>query len=1399
MISRSKKVPTAIRSTHIAAEQKRQLLRRMLQQKGIQVEQVDRISPRLPGSSCPASFGQERLWLLNQLEPGEGTYNIPRAFHLQGPTDLIALEQSLNALIVQHEALRTTFHLVDDVPTQVIAPTLTLAVPFHDLSDMAPATAQEEVQRLLPIFASQPFDLSAGPLVQLTVMRLTPEEHVVVLVVHHIVSDGWSMGLMLEELSARYNARLSGKTLPIAPPRIQYADFALWQREWMQGPVLQQQIAHWEQQLSGEVPVLELPCDCPRGPKLTSRGHRENFSLSPELSQSVRELSRMNGVTVFMTLLTALQILLYRYTRQEDIVVGAPISGRNWKEVESTIGFFVNVLLLRTQLDPSASFIEILHKVRDTTNGAYAHQLIPIEWLLKKLNPHRWANQAELFRIMFVLQNNQTASLALSGTRVEQLPVFKGRALFDINWYMIETPGGLKGWIDYRNDLFEPASIVRLIESFTNLLEEVVNDPQQRISDLSLITKTTQRLMLVEWNNTDTTLSPEASVQERLEAQVAKTPEAVAVICGEQELTYADLNAQANQVAHYLRKHGVGPDVLVGLCFERSADMLITIFGILKAGGGYVPLDPTHPVERLAYTIDNTNMSFLFIQQKVLTTNPSLSLLLNRNIDKPSAQPPRHQEMEYPNCLIINFDEAWIEIRNESKENLESHVAAQNLAYVMFTSGSTGKPKGVMITHEGLINYLTWAVNTYEMENGHGALVHSSLGFDLTVTSLFGPLLVGKYVVLLLESEGVEGLVSILQHYKGFSLIKLTPSHLEVLNHLLPAEDIKGCSRSFVVGGEALVASSLTKLRNEDPEIRVINEYGPTETVVGSCIYEVPLDGAISGSVPIGRPIANTQIYIVDKFGKPVPPGVIGEVCIAGIGVARGYCNRPDLTADKFIPNPFNLLPGTRMYRTGDLARLRPDGNLEFFGRIDHQVKLRGHRVELEEIETVFNQHPSVRETATMVREDLPGEQRLVAYVVLSDTQNISLQDLRLFLKNRLPEFMVPSHFVTLRELPLTSNGKLDRKALPKPERSARAAESASLAPRDMVEQQLVQIWEDLLGISPIGIRDNFFDLGGHSLLAIGLTGHIKKVLHQEIPLSFLFEHPTIEQFAEILRQENWDSDSSSPLVSLHAKGPRTPFFCVHPIGGGVLCYSELARQLGSEQPFYGIQAVEEGKQIPELVSIEDLARYYIAHILLVQKEDPYCIGGWSVGGVIAYEIAQQLQRLGHQIRILTLIDCFTPGKTRMADLPHRDLLERFTSHLLSISKGDAATLLQGFGPYIDLEAALRHILGLAIQREALPPDTPFSLIVNHWRVYVRNRNALDQYVVKPYSGEIVFFKATNRDPSGRQDPEKDWEKYLTNAMVVHPLHGNHFTLLQTPHVQTLAETLTVHLLETVG
>ncbi|MBP5972964.1 amino acid adenylation domain-containing protein [Brasilonema sp. CT11] len=1035
---------------------------------------------------------QKRLWLLQQ----EGkVYYAHCAILLKGNLKVQVLEAALAQVINTHEILRTTFHRTRGlkIPIQVIsdlteitldAPHL-CSIPQHDWENRE--DSELELEKLCQSAIQQSFNWEQEPLLKKSLVKLSLNQHLLLISLPSLCADARTLQILMRDLSCCYAACLQGKELSNTP--LQYVDIAQWQNELLAANDPEAEADYWQKLDFSILKNLKFPFihepeeKSEFNPTLISR------QISRELAAKIEALAYQYQTSASVFFLACWEILLWRLTEQSDLIIGVTSNSRNnYEELQDSLGLLVKYLPLLCHLGDNYKFSQILATVEESIDEISESQ-DRFSWeQISELN----ANDSDVpfFPVCFEFESYSDKYTAgeVSFSIYKQYTCVEK---FKLKLSCIYKDDSLVAEYHYDANIFAPQDIKRLASQFETLLASVVKNPSGAIASFDIVSPTEREQLLVELNNTKTAAPQYQCIHHWFESQCDRTPDNIAVVYENQQLTYQQLNAQANQLAHHLQQMGVGPEVMVGICVERSLDMVVGLLGILKAGGAYVPLDPTYPQDRLAFILNDAQVSVLLTQNKLKPKFPENDL------------------------HIVYLDTDWGVISQETKKNPDSSVTALNLAYVIYTSGSTGKPKGTMIPHQGLVNYLNWCQKSYAVADGCGAPVNSSISFDATITSLFSPLLVGQKIVLLPEENEIESLSTVLRSTSNFSLVKITPAHLQILNQLLPSNKIAGQNRALIIGGEALLGKNLTVWRTYAPDTRIVNEYGPTETVVGCCVYEVSTETSLSGIVPIGRPIANTQLYILNKYLQPTPIGVPGELYIGGNGLARGYLNRPELTAEKFIPNPFSEQSATRLYKTGDLARYLPNGEIEYIGRIDHQVKVRGFRIELGEIEAHLSQHPAVRETVVVVREDSADSQRLVAYVVLQTEQTLTITELRSFLELKLPNYMVPATFVMLEALPLTPNGKVDRQALPVPGQIRPELEKAFIAPQTTVEKQLAVIWAQVLGLEKIGINDNFFELGGDSILSLQIISKANQAGLHLIPKQ-LFQHQTIAQLAAV-------------------------------------------------------------------------------------------------------------------------------------------------------------------------------------------------------------------------------------------------------------------------------------------
>jgi amino acid adenylation domain-containing protein len=1085
------------------------------------------------------------------LEPQSAAYNICRASRLIGDLNIPALEASLSEIVRRHEVLRSAFQVIDGRPLQITLPAPKFVLFLIDLRGRSGADREEEVQRLIKEEAARPFDLCGGLFLRGSLLRVGDDKHILILTTHHIVSDAWSMGILTRELWSLYEAYAAGKTTTLKDLPIQYADFASWQREWLQGEMLESQLSYWKNQLH-DIPIPNLLTDRTRPARQSFYGARQSITLSQSLTTAVNELSHRQSVTSFMTLLAAFLMLLHRYSGQDDVVLGSPIANRSRTEFDSLIGFFVNTLVLRADLSGNPPFSELLLRIRDMCLGAYAHQDLPFEKLVQELQPERDLSRNPLFQVIFVLQNATRPFTEFPGLRVELIASEANRSLFDLSLFLRERDGRFIGYFEYSTDLFERETIERMAGHFETLLEGIVADPDQPISRLPILTEAERHQILVEWNDTAADYPKDQCIHELFEAQVERTPDAIALEFEDKQVTYKELNRRANRLAHHLMSLGIAPEKLVGICIERSIEMVVGLLGILKAGGAYVPLDPSYPKERLRFMLEDSQVSVLLTQEKLVDDR---GWRMEHGDSRSSIFDPQLQ--------VVFLDRDLLTIERESTANPSSQIKSDNLAYVIYTSGSTGTPKGVAIEHRNTVALLHWAKEVFTADEIAGVLASTSICFDLSVFELFVPLSWAGKIVL------VENALSLREApLNGITLVNTVPSAMAAL---LAAGALPESVQVVNLAGEPLRPELVNQLYQTGTVENVYDLYGPSETTT----YSTFTRRTANGPATIGRPLVNTRVYVLDSNMQPVPIGVPGELYIGGAGVARGYLNRSELNKEKFINDPFSDDRGARLYKTGDLARYLPDANIEFLGRLDNQVKIRGFRIELGEIEGVLNQHPAVTESVVIASsfpsprrgrikvgvtlptngmlEEAPlslpspvegegvseSDRNLIAYLV-SNAEKPSEAELRRFLNEKLPDYMVPSLFIFLDALPLSPNGKIDRLKLPSLEESPRDLTSVPIPPRSELEELVANIWCDVLQIENLSVHDNFFALGGHSLLAIQVVSRLQEAFNKEVPLRLLFDAPTITDLTirceDLLK--NGQAPTLPPIVPVPRHGP---------------------------------------------------------------------------------------------------------------------------------------------------------------------------------------------------------------------------------------------------------------------
>jgi amino acid adenylation domain-containing protein len=1351
---------------------------------GLEAPPILPLSPEQRGPRPPLSFAQERLWFLDRLDSGSALYNVPIVLRIAGGLDVAALAAALGEVVRRHEALRTTFAFAADesggAPYQAVAEASAIPLPVVDLSAL-PAPSGEAA-RLAHEEAARPFDLAAGPLLRARLLRLADRDWHLELDFHHIVFDGWSLGVLIEELGALYPAFAEGRPSPLSELPVQYVDYAIWQRAWLGSGVLEIQRDYWTERLRGARTVLDLPTDRPRPPVQSFRGGSLALAIPADLAAGLEGLARREGATLFMVLLAGYQTLLSRLSGQSDLLVGSPVAGRGRREIERLIGLFVNTLVLRGEPDPGLPFRELLARDRATALGAYAHQDLPFERLVEELQTERSLSRAPIVQVVLALQNAVSwggGNLHLPGLTLEALPAEGGTAKVDLLLSIAPAPGGLAGVWEYAADLFDATTIGRLSRQLLTLLAGAVADPARPLAELPLLGEGERHQLVAEWNDTALPDASALRLHDLFAARVAADPGAVAVRFQGRSVTYGEMDARSARLAARLRRAGVGPESLVGIFAEEGVESLVGVLGVLRAGGGYLPLDPGHPRDRVAFMLGDAGVRALLVEPRLIDRLPEheAAIVPLAGLDEPDEPTEPTEDTEQQDASI-------------------AEATPDNLAYVIYTSGSMGRPNGVAVCHRSAVHLIRRAVEELEVGPHSRVLRSVSFSFDASVLETWLALATGAALCVATGEErlSTEALAALIRR-EEVSIMVATPA---VLGQLTPAE--LPSLRDITVGGDRCPAEVAARWSPPQSGLRrLFNCYGPTETTIYALAESC--EGPYRKEPPIGRPLPNYQGYLLDRAMRPVPVGVAGELYVGGAGVVRGYLGRPELTAERLVPDPFGGERGARLYKSGDLVRQLPDGRMEFLGRVDRQVKIRGLRIELGEIEAALGSHDEVRDAAVLVRDgrdgrDGHGDTQLVACVVPREGEGSRdfATALRDHLRGRLPEYMVPSRIAFLDALPLMPTGKVDRNALERMKLEPRPEDLERIEPRDVLEMRLAHIWEEVLDLPRVGVREDFFELGGHSLLAVRLLSRVQQELGRELPLTALFQSGTVERMAELLRR-GADSAPSS-LVPIQPAGAEPPLFFVHPAGGDVLCYAALARHLGPDQPFYGLQArgMEVEEPLPD--SLESAAASYMEELRRVQPVGPYRLGGWSLGGVIAFEMARQLTLEGEEVSLLAIVDS-APDVAAMEG-PEDDAgylmdIVRYVESLWGKDLRLESADLEGLGE----EEQLALVLERLREADFLPPGAGPERLGRILRVYRANSRNARRYTPGFYPGRVTLFRAADVPvealPGG---PDLGWGAVSERPVEVHAVPGTHLTLLAEGNVETLARRLRASLEE---
>lgn len=1305
----------------------------------------------------PASLAQRRFWVLDQLEPHNSAMNVAVRWRIEGDLSAQLIEQAFREIVERHETLRTYFVEVDGEPIQAVQSKVSFRVPSIDLTTRPESEAVAECDRIAQLEATTPFNLSIAPLIRVTHVRLRSDVAIVLVTAHHAVCDGWSIGVLAREMGVIAAALQSGRQHDLPDLPIAYGDYSAWQRQAIADDGLEPEVAYWSRALAG-FEFFEMPTDFPRRSSPGSRGAIQSQLLDRELMDRVTAVAREKGCTLFMLSYAVLLMLLQRYTGATDISVGTQVAGRDQVETEDLVGVFINTLILRADLSGDPSFAVLLHRARDVIVQALENEAIPLEMVLEILRLQRRSAHNGLFSVNFIYQRSFIENVDYGPFKLVDLPSRSAGALYDLNFFMVERPEGWRFSCEYRADLFEADTIGRMLGHYRTLLEGVASDPDRRLYDFPLLTDDEFRRVVVDWNETERAYPNDRCLHQLIEEHANRTPEATAVVFKHGRLTYRDLDERANRLALRLRRLGVGPDKLVAVCLERSLEMVVALLAVSKAGGAYVPLDPAYPRERLAYMLADAGPVVILTQEG-----------LRRQINEVATD---------TKILCVDADREPPLL--ESSETLTPSADPENLAYVIYTSGSTGRPKGVEIQHRSLLNLLTAMADELRFGRNDKLLALTTISFDIAGLEIFLPLVAGGQVEVV-PTPDVRDAAALRRRIErsGATVIQATPATWTMLIDAGWTGD-KGLT--VLTGGEALPFELAEGLAERAGAI--LNVYGPTETTIWST-----LDRRRAGApITIGRPIANTQVYILDSHLQPTPIGVPGELHIGGAGLARGYRNHPDLTAEKFIRNPFRSEPGARIYKTGDLARYLPDGTIECLGRLDYQVKIHGFRIELGEVESALGAQPAIREAVALAREDSPGDKRLVAYLTAKEGQTIAESEIREGLLAKLPDYMIPSAFVVLDRLPLTPNGKIDRKALPRPQLPGGSKTSSSELTDD-IEIRLAQLWRDILKVDSVDGNSDFFELGGHSLLAARLLARVESVFGRRISMSTLFDARTLAVLANQIRSRHGRDFDFRQVVRMGVRDAKKQIFAIHNSG----IFMNLAKRLDGDTSITAVQLFDPKMQKDNFpATLEETAAQYVRLIREICPTGPYTLLGWCNGGALAFETARQLWEMGEEISHLFIVDAWIPGYMRRLGWL-RGKLSDYNYRWQQIL-GDWSRARSGEKSYWNFVAD-RSIFRFFVRRKPDSPalDDPSFAVAQAYDQWLLGYTSamLKAYHPKPINAPITVFRSTFEPVGLFLDPKMGWGGMGEKVDVVF-VPGDHHSIFQEPGVSIIAKHIEV-------
>jgi amino acid adenylation domain-containing protein len=1302
---------------------------------------------------------QQVNWFLYQLDPNGISDKISIVIRIKSSINIQIISETLQTLIERHPVLRSCYSEKDQNIIQSVQETA--KVNFESVS--GESWSQAELNQYFIEWTKHPFNLEIGSVFRTCLVNISATEHFLGLCLHQIAGDWDSLMILVNELMSIYSSKLT--STPINLPSLQqnYTDYIQQEYNLINSLAGDQIKDYWQQQLGDDLPVLQWPAMSVRPQIRTYNGAVVQFTLSSELTRALTQLANPQKVTLKDLFLAAYKVLIYRYTGETDILVGLWQNRDHQSLFKGVIGNFTNITVTRDLITGDLKFVEILNQISQTLQPVSDDQNYPFSQLVQQLQLNQ-LNYPPICQAAFSYHKKQQL-FQDNEFQIERYDIPQQKVDFELDLAVTEIDNGVQIEFKYNRDILPAKTVEKIAQHFQNLLIAIAETPQLPIGQLPLLNEVDKQQILREWNQTQTDYDLSRCLHQLFEEQVEKKPDNIALNFEGKTLTYRQLNQRANQLAHYLIKLGVTPDTLVGICVERSLEMVIGLLGILKAGGAYVPIDPNYPQERISYLLDNSQVTILLSQNQLLPTLP-----------------------EY-NKLTICLDSDWDKITAESDSNPVIELTSNHLIYVIYTSGSTGKPKGTMNTHKGVVNRILWMQDAYQLTQSDKVLQKTPFSFDVSGWEFWWPLMTGAQLIIA-KPEGHKdpNYLATLINQQQITTLHFVPSMLQIF---LEYAEVKACQslRQVFCSGEAL-SVALQNRFFEYFEAELHNLYGPTEAAIDVTFWRCQ-SNLQQSTVPIGRPVANTQTYILNSDLQPVPIGVAGELYIGGVQLARGYLNRPELTAERFIQNPFiHDFKSQYLYKTGDLARYRSDGNIEYLGRLDHQVKIRGNRIELGEIESVLREYPGVKDSLVLAKKYQSDDLRLVAYLVTEETQ-LNLSEIRNLVKDKLPDYMMPAAMVCLSEFPLTPNGKVNRKALPEPDFSTIGISDNFVAPRNNIEQQLADIFCSLLQINSVSVKDSFFDLGGHSLLAIRLMGKIQQQFNQQFPLSTLFTNRTIEELANLIQQDHQVNFSS--LVSIQTQGNKSPFFCVHPAGGHVLCYQPLSQLLGNHQPFYGLQAQGFNPGETVFTTVEEMAEFYVNEIQQFQPQGPYQIGGWSFGGVVAFEIAQQLIEKGQEVSLLGLLDPWVPilldPNKKIDNLYLTGALSRYFGGIFGTDNLVNDKELKDVSP----ENKIEYIVEKAEKLGLFPPEDSREKNRRFVDVLVGTLKATYAYKRRYYPGKVTVFRPQERHLHAT-DPQLVWvELYaVLDAAEIELVNisGNHYSMMKSPHLGTLAQGL---------